>query len=341
MSLSVTIEEIARLADVSRSTVSRVLNNHPNVRAEVRDKVMRVVREHNYTPNAAARSLASNRSYAISLVIPRSTSAIFAEPFFPLVIQGVSEACNSAGYVLMLSMLTAEMEQTFYNRMVGGKHFDGVIMLSSDIDDPLLPRLMREGTPLVLIGRHPYLEGLATVDAENRDGAREATLHLINLGHRRVATITGQLSMQSGIDRRDGYKQGLMAAGLPIDPALMAEGDYSQESGYRAMRQLLGLPKRPTAVFAASDVMALGAQRAIHEAGLTSPDDIALVGFDDVPAAAYANPPLTTMRQPSTELGVQAVRVILAQIEDPSKPPAAVRLPATLVVRSSCGAARP
>ncbi|HMQ34267.1 MAG TPA: LacI family DNA-binding transcriptional regulator [Chloroflexaceae bacterium] len=341
MSLAITIEEIARLAEVSRSTVSRVLNNHPNVRPAVRDKVLRVVREQNYTPNAAARSLASNRSYAISLVIPGSTGAIFADPFFPQVIQGISETCNGAGYVLMLAMLTAEMEQTFYNRMVGGKHFDGVIMLSSDVDDPLLPRLMREGTPLVLIGRHPYLEGLSTVDSENFEGAREATAHLIGLGHRRVATITGRLTMQSGVDRRDGYEQALLAAGLPLDPALIVEGDYTQERGYRAMRQLLALPRPPTAVFAGSDATAFGAQRAIHEAGLRMPEDVALVGFDDVPAAAYANPPLTTMRQPSAELGEQAVRVLLAHIEDPGRHPTAVRLPTALVVRASCGAASP
>lgn len=341
MALAITIEEIARLANVSRSTVSRVLNNHPNVRPAVRDKVLRVVREHNYIPNAAARSLASNRSYAISLLISGSTGEIFADPFFPQVIQGVSETCNSAGYVLMLAMLTAEMEQTFYNRMVGGRHFDGVIMLSSDIDDPLLPQLIRAGIPLVLIGRHPYLEGLSTVDSENREGARAATAHLIGLGHRRVATITGRLTMQSGVDRRDGYKQALTAAGLPIDPDLIVEGDYTREQGYRAMRRLLSLPEPPTAVFAASDATAFGAQRAIHEAGLRIPDDVALVGFDDVPSAAYANPPLTTVRQSSAEMGVQAARALLAQIEDPSKPPAAIRLPTTLVVRESCGAARP
>lgn len=340
MRLPVTIEEIARLANVSRSTVSRVLNNHPNVRGTVREKVLRVVHEHNYAPNAAARSLASSRSYTISLVIPRTAAAIFADPFFPQVIQGISEAASSAGYVLMLSMLSAEMEQPFYQRMVRGRHFDGVIMLSSDIDDPLLPRLVRDKVPLVLIGRHPFIEPLAHVDSENREGARVAVEHLLALGHERVATITGPLRMQSGLDRRDGYKQALLARALPIDPALVVEGDYTQQGGFEAMRQLLALGPRPTAVFAASDAMALGALGAAHAAGFRVPDDVAVVGFDDVPAAAFASPPLTTMRQPSAELGAAAVRALVAMLDDPTIPPAALRLPTTLVVRASCGAVR-
>jgi LacI family transcriptional regulator len=340
MSLSVTIEEIAKLADVSRSTVSRVLNNHPNVRGEVRDKVLKVVREHNYTPNAAARSLASSRTHALSLVIPRSAAAIFSDPFFPLVIQGISEACGSAGYFLMLSMLTAEMERPFYNRVVRGRHFEGVIMLSSDVDDPLLPQLVRDGIPLVLIGRHPYLEQIATVDSENREGARVAVEHLLDLGHNRIATITGPLQMQSGIDRRDGYKLAMLARGYSIDPSLVTEGDYSQEGGFRAMQRLLALDVPPTAVFAASDAMALGALGAVHAAGLHVPGDVAIVGFDDVPAAAFSTPPLTTMRQPSVELGVQAVKALIAQLETPGLPPAMIRLPATLIIRESCGAGR-
>lgn len=340
MSTSVTIEEIARLADVSRSTVSRVLNNHPNVRPEVREKVLRVVHEHNYTPNAAARSLASSRSNVVSLVVPRSAATLFADPFFPLVIQGISEACAGAGYFLMLSMLTADLERPFYNRVLRGRHFDGVIMLSSDVDDPLLPQLIRDGMPLVLVGRHPYLEHVATVDVENREGARLATAHLLGLGHRRVATITGPQNMVVGIDRRDGYKQALTAAGITIDPALIVEGDFTQESGYSGMARLLALPAPPRAVFVASDAMAFGAMRAIGEAGLRVPEHVALVGFDDVPAAAYSSPPLSTVHQPCVELGAAAVRALVAQIDAPGPPPVAVRLPVTLKVRGTCGGLR-
>jgi LacI family transcriptional regulator len=334
----VTIEEIARLADVSRSTVSRVLNNHPSVRPKVRERVLEVIRVQDYTPNAAARSLASARSRVISVVIPRSAAQIFTDSFFALALQGISEACASSGYFLMLSMVTSEHEEGFYNQVLRGQHFDGVLMLSSDVDDPLLPRMIRDGLPLVLIGQHPYLEGIASVDVENREGARMAVDHLIGLGHRRIATVSGSLMMTAGLARRDGYKQALLAAGIPISAELMAEGDFTQESGYTSMRRLLALPFRPQAVFVASDTMALGALRAIAEAGLLVPADIALVSFDDLPTAAYANPPLTTVHQPITELGSVAVRTLIMQIESPHADPALVVLPTRLVVRASCGA---
>jgi LacI family transcriptional regulator len=334
----VTLEEIARLADVSRSTVSRVLNNHPSVRPKVRERVLEVIRVQDYTPNAAARSLASARSRVISVVIPRSAAQIFTDSFFALALQGISEACSSSGYFLMLSMVTVEHEEGFYNQVLRGQHFEGVLMLSSDVDDPLLPRLIRDGMPLVLIGQHPYLEGIVSVDVENREGARMAVEHLIGLGHRRIALISGSLMMTAGLARRDGYKQALLAAGITISAELMVEGDFTQESGYTAMQRLLALPIRPRAVFVASDTMAIGALRAVAESGLRVPADVALVSFDDLPAAAYASPPLTTVHQPISELGSAAVRALIAQIEAPDTHPGLVLLPTRLVVRASCGA---
>ncbi|MBX0329484.1 LacI family transcriptional regulator [Oscillochloris sp. ZM17-4] len=337
-STGVTIEEIARLADVSRSTVSRVLNNHPSVRPHVRERVLEVIRTQDYTPNAAARSLASARSRAISVVIPRSAAQIFTDPFFALALQGISEGCISGGYFLMLSMVTPDHEERFYNQVLRGQHFDGVLMLSSDIDDPLLPRLIRDRMPLVLIGQHPYLEGIVSVDVDNREGARLAVDHLIGLGYRDIATISGSLLMMAGQARRDGYKQALLAAGIPISPELLVEGGFSQEGGYIAMRSLIALPNRPRAVFVASDTMAIGALRAIAEAGLRVPEDIAVVGFDDLPTAAYASPPLSTVRQPIIELGAAAVRALIAQIESPEPQQRLQILPTQLVVRASCGA---
>lgn len=326
------------MAEVSRSTVSRVINNHPNVRPHVRERVLKVIREHDYAPNAAARSLASARSRVISALIPRSAAQTFADPFFPLIIQALSESSAAHGYFLMLSMLTPELEQSFYNQVLRGRYVDGLIMLSHDIDDPLLPQLMRDPTPLVLIGRHPYLAGLAWVDVENRDGARQATAHLISLGHRRIAAITGPLPMIAGLDRRDGYKQALVEAGLPIEPDLIVESDFTQEGGYRAMQQIIALPNRPRAAFVAGDTMALGALRALRDAGLRVPDDMAIVSFDDLPAAANTSPALTTVRQPISQMGEAAVQALIEQIESPEAPRSAVRLPTTLVVRESCGA---
>ncbi|HEX6290782.1 MAG TPA: LacI family DNA-binding transcriptional regulator [Herpetosiphonaceae bacterium] len=336
---TLTIEQIAELADVSRSTVSRVLNNHPSVRPAVRDRILRIISENDYAPQAAARSLASRRTNVIGLVIPRSAAVIFSDPFFPHVIQGITEACTSRGYFLMLSMVTADLEQGFYNRILRSRHFDGVLMLSSDVDDPILPLLMKDRTPLVLVGRHPYFTNLSWVDVENREGAREAVMHLIGLGHNHIATINGPLHMAAGIDRRDGYKQALLEAGLPINPEIMVEGDFTQQGGYLAMTRLLNLPQRPTAVFVASDTMAFGALRAIHEAGLSVPGDIALVSFDDLPSALFATPPLTTMHQPIYEMGFAAAELLIGRLERQDGLPPQRRIPTTLVIRQSCGAA--
>ena len=181
-----TIEEIADLAAVSRSTVSRVLNNHPSVRPLVRARVQQVIQEHRYTPRAAARSLASRRTNVVGLLIPRSAATIFADPFFPHVIQGITEACSNRGYFLMLSMVTVEREQDFYERVLRGRHVDGLLLMSSDIDDPILPLLIRDETPLVLVGRHPYLPDVTSVDVDNVGGAVQAVRHLLDLGHRRI-----------------------------------------------------------------------------------------------------------------------------------------------------------
>jgi LacI family transcriptional regulator len=340
MSSTLTIEEIAQLAAVSRSTVSRVLNNHPSVRPAVRDRVLRVISEQNYAPRAAARSLASSRTDVIGLLIPRSAAMIFSDPFFHTVIQGITEACASQGYFLMLAMVTADMEQGFYNRFLRSRHFDGLIMLSSDLDDPILPLLIKDHVPLVLIGSHPYFQNLTTVDVDHHAGVSAAVAHLIRLGHRRIGTVTGSLQMAVGVERRNGFKRALLEAGLPIEPELIVEGDFTQTGGYHAMSRLIGLPERPTAVFVASDTMALGALRAIREAGLAVPDEIALVSFDDLPHAAFTDLPLTTVRQPIGEMGATAVALLTDQIKQPDQAPIQVRLSTNLIIRETCGAAQ-
>ncbi|HEY1012186.1 MAG TPA: LacI family DNA-binding transcriptional regulator, partial [Herpetosiphonaceae bacterium] len=308
-----TIKQIAELAQVSRATVSRVLNEHPSVRPEVRSRVLQVIREQDYMPQAAARSLANRRTNAIGLLIPRSAALILADPFFHQVIQGITEQCAARGYFLMLSMVTGEMEHDLYRRIVRSRPIDGLVMLSSDVDDPILPLLLRDGPPLVLVGQHPYLPVPHWVDVENREGTRQVVDHLIGLGHRRIGMITGPLDMVAGLDRRDGYKQALLEAGLPIESALIVEGDFTQEGGRLAMRRLL--EQRPGAVFAANDMMALGALQTAREAGLRVPEDLALAGFDDIPVAPFANPPLTTVRQPIREIGLTAANLLIDLLE--------------------------
>lgn len=336
---TLTIEQIAALAQSSRSTVSRVLNGHPNVRPAVRERVLRVMDQHGYAPHAAARNLARRRTNVIGLIVPTTAAEIFSDPFFGPTIQAIMEASTRAGYFVMLSMVTADAERMLYERILRGRHFDGVLMLSTHIDDPILPLLMKDNIPLTLFGSHPYLHDLTWVDAEQREGAHQAVVHLARLGHRRIATITGPLHMAAGLERRDGYKQGLLEAGLPLLPELIVEGAWTQQSGYAAMQQLLKLPEPPTAVFIGSDSMAIGAISGANDLGCTVPQDIAVVAFDDLPVAWYAHPPLTTIHQPLAEMGAVAIKLLVDQIEQRDTPITHVRLPTELVVRRSCGAA--
>jgi len=335
---TLTIEQIATLAQSSRSTVSRVLNDHPNVRPAVRDRVLRVIKEQGYAPHAAARNLARRRTNVIGLIAPSGTTDLFADPFFGLSIQGVVEASARAGYLVMLSMINPDIGRGLPERILHSQHFDGIIMLFSDIDNPIFPFLKQGKTPLVLCGSHPSFADWTSVDAQHREGAQRAVGHLVHLGHRRIATITGPLRDMAARERRDGYTQGLRDAQLPLAAELIVEGDWTHERGYTAMQELLSVAARPTAVFVASDTMALGAIRAINDAGLRVPDDVALVSFDDLPLASYANPPLTTIRQPIAGGGATAVKLLIDRIEQRDTPITHVRLPTELVVRRSCGA---
>jgi LacI family transcriptional regulator len=339
MTQSLTIEEIAALAQVSRSTVSRVLNDHPNVRPMVRDRVLQVIRENNYAPRAAARSLASNRTHSIGVLFPVGLTNLFHDPFFALLVQGIMEGANRRGYFVMLSMVAADKEQEFYTKILRSRPYDGLIMPVHLIDDPVLPLLLKDHIPLVLCDRHPYLQHVSWVEIDNREGARQAVLHLLRLGHRRIATIAGPLELAAGLERRDGYKQALLENAVRIDPDLIVQGDFNQESGFTGAQTLLSLPKPPTAIFAANDNMANGALRAIRAAGLRVPQDIALVGFDDLPFARLTDVPLTTVRQPVVEVGAAASEILIDQLEQQDFAPIHRRLPLDLIVRDSCGAA--
>ena len=240
------LEEVARLAGVSRSTVSRVVNGDAKVSASVRARVQDVVREHGYHPNAAARSLASRRTRILGLLIPRASGAIFSDPFFPVLIQGAVDACNHADHNLMLLMDTDEEAPTaegsrLHRRVLRGRHLDGVAVAASVVDDPVVALLRKERLPFVLIGRHPD-PAVAYVDADNRGGSRAAVAHLVAHGRRRIATIAGPRTIRAGRDRLDGYRDALAAAKLPSNPALIGDGDFSRRDAHRATHALFGQP---------------------------------------------------------------------------------------------------
>ena len=330
------IDDIARLAYVSRSVVSRVLNNRPNVSNEARERVVAVIEKYDYRPSATARSLATARTYQISILAPRKKDEVFANAFWSLVFLGISEECIKRGYFVSLSMISGEMEAHLNERIVNGHNFDGYILISNEVADQVVPALRKRNLPTVLIGHDPAFPELPSVDVDNVDGGYKATQHLIALGHRRIAAITGPQHTQESVDRLQGYKQALLDAGLPVDDALIAIGDYSHQSGCELTRPLLDRRPPPTAVFCANDAMAAGVLLALHRAGLAVPGDFSIVGYDDLPNSQYTIPPLTTVRQPIYEMGRHAGGMVIDQIEGIRKEPVHAKLDVELVMRESC-----
>lgn len=330
-----TILEIAQQAGVSPATVSRVLNNDENVSAFTRARVRVLMDKLNYQPSAAARGLAAGRTRILGLVIPMGVSALFTDPYFPQLIQGIAAACNQFDYSTMLWLAEPEYERRMLEQIVSGGLIDGVIVASALVNDPVVQALRERHIPFVLVGRHPVFQDIHYVDVDNRISARDAVIYLLRLGYRRVATIAGPRNMIAGLDRLEGYRDALRARGLAPDPALIVESDFTEEGGAAAMRQLL--TQSPDAVFAASDAMALGALLAIRRAGKRVPEDIALVGFDDMPFAAHTDPPLTTMRQPIARAGFSAAELLIQRLGGDDDAPPRLILPTELVIRESCG----
>ena len=305
-----TLEDIARQAGVSRSTVSRVVNDSPNVSEDVRQRVLGVIQQTGYQPHAAARALASQRSGTIGLVLPHSVSFVFTDPYFSHLTKGIAQACNQYGLCLALFLVaTKEDEQTIFPRLSRKGFLDGVIVQSGhDGEQWMIGGFVDANIPMVVAGRPFRSDNVSYVDANNVNAAYGAVSHLIRLGRQRIAIISGPMTSTVGIDRREGYLKALRKEVRPEERSLMAEGDFSEASGRHAMRQLLNA--RPDAVFAASDMMAIGAMRAAREAGCRIPDDIAVVGFDDLPVATLSDIQLTTVRQPVEQFGAKSVEVL-------------------------------
>jgi len=337
--MPLTLEDIAKLTGVSRSTVSRVVNNEPNVRKEVRARVLKVVRETGYEPDAAARSLVTRRTKIVGVIIPESVTAVLTTPFFSQLLSGITQTCNARHYHLTLSLLSSPRgADDMYRRVVRSGYLEGIIVSSTVVDDPLIPRLLDDRFPFVSVGRHQD-KRVNYVDFDNVGASQMVVEHLLQLGHRRIATITGPQTLSSGLDRLAGYRQALEAYHVPVVRELIVEGDYTEESGISSALRLI--PSEPTAIFAASDSMASGALKTLREAGLSVPEDVALVGFDDVPIATAVAPQLTTVHQPIERMGAIAADLLLDRLNSPSQGMAGVNrivLPGELVVRESCGA---
>jgi LacI family transcriptional regulator len=334
-----TLEDVAQQAGVSRSTVSRVVNDQPNVRESVRKRVLEVIRDTGYHPNAAARTLASQRSWMIGLVLPRGVSSFFTDPYFPRLTQGIAQACNHHNYTLALFLVSSkEDEEKIFPRVSRKGLLDGILVQSGQPDEQLIDRLVKAGIPLVIAGRPFHTNNISYIDVDNIDAADNAVSHLVRLGYKRIGTIAGPVTSTVGLDRKEGYRKALIERGREVDEALIVEADFTEAGGYYAMRQLL--TARPDAVFTASDIMAIGAMRAVREAGLNIPGEVAFVGFDDLPLATLSNPQLTTIRQPIVQFGSKALEILIDLIENGIQPPRRVILPTELIIRESCGALR-
>ena len=329
-----TLEAVARRAGVSRATVSRVVNGSTTVAVAIRDAVNAAVEELGYVPNQAARSLVTQRTESIALILPETASRVFSDDlFFPAVIRGVSLELEAADKQLVLMMAGSEASHDRVERYAMAGHVDGVMFASMHGADPLPGSLARLGIPVVCSGRpmSPPASPVPYVDVDHIGGVAQAVRHLLAIGRRRIATIAGPQDMIAGVDRLNGYRDTLREAGLTGHAAY---GDFTRDSGVRAMHELLRTDPGLDAVFVASDMMAHGALQALKDAGRRVPDDVAVIGFDDFDISRYSDPPLTTVRQPIVDMGRTMAKQMLGLVHDKDVPPAVV-LPTELVVRGS------
>ncbi|WP_410821665.1 LacI family DNA-binding transcriptional regulator [Micromonospora sp. 050-3] len=327
-----TLEAVAARAGVSRATVSRVVNGSTTVAEPIREAVTRAVAELGYVPNLAARSLVTQRTDSIALVMPEAATRVFSDDqVFPGIIRGVSQELEAADKQLVLMLAGSPAGHHRVERYTTGRHVDGVLFASLHGADPLPGTLARLGIPVVVSGRPLGDVPVPYVDVDHVGGVTAAVRHMIDTGRRRIATIAGPQDMVAGIERLSGYRSTVADAGLP---ELIAIGDFTRESGSAAMRRLLAEHPDLDGVFAASDLMAHAALRTLREAGRRVPDDVAVVGFDDIETAAYTEPPLTTVRQPIVELGRRMTRQLLRLAAGESIEQA-IMLPTELIRRAS------
>ena len=326
---------MAARASVSRATASRVLRGGTNVSPEARAAVEAAAQELAYTANRAARSLVTGRSDSVAFFVDETEDRLFSDPYFLGVLRAAQATMSQADRQVVVTVASTSDDYRRFLNYAAGRHVDGVLLLSLHGKDELPDRLEKLGIPAVLSGRPLAKRShLHYVDADNVEGARLATGHLLATGHRRVATITGPQDMCAGQDRLTGYRTALADHGVAIRESLVRPAMFSFSTGYQAMQQLLEAEPSIDAVFAASDLTASGAIRAIVESGRRVPDDVAVVGFDDLGDAEALSPPLTTIRQPVAEIGRTMAEKLLTRI-DGGRTRRATVLPVELVRRKS------
>jgi DNA-binding LacI/PurR family transcriptional regulator len=337
--MAVTIKDVAKVANVAPSTVSRVIANSPRISEKTKERVREVMDQLGYHPNFIARSLASQSTRAIGLVMPSSTDVVFQNPFFPTVLSGLSEGAHSKQYAL--HMTTGKTEDEIFDgvvAMVQGGRVDGVILLYSKVEDRVIAYLRERDFPFVVIGK-PFKddENISYVDNDNFKAGKEVTEHLIQLGHDRIGFIGGNLDLVVTVERLLGYEKALRNSGISLIDEYIVNDEFLRESGQDAVKVLLSLEKPPTAMVVADDLMALGVLNKLDELGISVPDDISIVSFNNVLIAEMARPPLTSVDINIFDLGYQATKSLIQKIENPGEPIKRIIVPFKIVPRFSCG----
>lgn len=337
--MAVTIKDVAKVANVAPSTVSRVIANSPRISEKTKERVREVMDQLGYHPNFIARSLASQSTRAIGLVMPSSTDVVFQNPFFPTVLSGLSEGAHSKQYAL--HMTTGKTEDEIFDgvvAMVQGGRVDGVILLYSKVEDRVIAYLRERDFPFVVIGK-PFKddENISYVDNDNFKAGKEVTEHLIQLGHDKIGFIGGNLDLVVTVERLLGYEKALRNSGISLIDEYIVNDEFLRESGQDAVKVLLSLEKPPTAMVVADDLMALGVLNKLDELGISVPDDISIVSFNNVLIAEMARPPLTSVDINIFDLGYQATKSLIQKIENPGEPIKRIIVPFKIVPRFSCG----
>jgi len=336
--MAVTIYDVAKKAGVGIGTVSRVINDSPQITPQTKAKVLAAIKELQYQPHIVAQSLARQKTHTIACIIPFLTGYFFVE-----LLKGIQKKITEFKHDLILySVDRGEQKETFLEKTLMERRVDGLLLASQEIDEPSAEKYLQQQFPIVLVDSHH--DKLDSVSVDNVKGAYQATKHLIDLGYKEVAMIGAKLESFPARMRLQGYKDALSDAGLPFKKQYFIHCDFQEEAdgfnkeaGYIAMQRILAMgDRRPRAVFISSDIQAVGALAAIKEAGLSVPDDIAIVGFDDIELASYVS--LTTMRQPIRQMGEVAVERLMEKMSKNPQEVFKMRFDATLVVRGSCGA---
>lgn len=338
MKKKITIKDIARMANVSHTTVSRALNDKSRIDPQTKEKILSIARQLNYQPNFFARSLVTKRTKILGLVI-----TTIANPFYTELAQGIETTARSLGYNIIFCSTDYELStEKQYIDMLRNKGVDGIIFTSAHIGDPNIIELAEEGFPMILLNRRTYhptvRDKVDYVGVDNLLGGYLAVEHLIRLGHERIGIIGGSSESSVGFERLDGGKRALNAYGLEVREDYFLEGDFLKESGYQGGKRFLRMEKPPTAIFATNDYMALGTYQALVEEGVKIPEEMALVGFNDIEFTSMRGIELTTIGQKKYEMGALAVKRLVERIEgDRTQPPKEIILKPELIIRRTCG----